>query len=94
MEKKTEITFEGFTYSSLASINKEELLGEWQVFKRAIFQEKKVMMEKIPGLHLCKAKNTMETCYACYLFSETFKMMNIFLVLPIGTASVERSISH
>ena len=54
MEKKTEITFEGFTYSSLASINKEELLGEWQVFKRALFQEKKVMMEKIPGLHLCK----------------------------------------
>ena len=37
--------FEGFTYTSLVIINKEELLGEWQVFKRAVFQEK-VMMEK------------------------------------------------
>ena len=38
-------------------------------------------------------KDTMETSYAC-IFPETFKMMNIFLVLPIGTASVERSFSH
>ena len=37
--------FEVVTYSSLAIINKEELLGEWQVFKRAVFQEKKIMME-------------------------------------------------
>ena len=40
--EKAEVTFEGITYSSLAIINKEEL----QVFKRAVFQEKKVMMEK------------------------------------------------
>ena len=45
-EEKTEVTFEGVTYFSLAIINKEELLGEWQVFQRAVFQEKKVMMEK------------------------------------------------
>ena len=38
-------------------------------------------------------KYTMETSYAC-IFPETFKMMNVFLVLPIGTASVERSFSH
>ena len=44
--EKTEVMFEGVTYSSLAIINKEELLGEWQVFKRAAFQEKKVMMGK------------------------------------------------
>ena len=35
----------------------------------------------------------METSYAC-IFPETFKMMNIFLVLPISIASVERSFSH
>ena len=35
----------------------------------------------------------METSYAC-IFPETFKMMNIFLALPIGTAWVERSFSH
>ena len=47
---------EGVTYSSLAIINKEESLGEWEIFKRAVFQEKKVMMEKTPALHLCKTK--------------------------------------
>ena len=30
--EKAEVTFEGVTYSSLAIINKKELLGEWQVF--------------------------------------------------------------
>ena len=91
-EEKVEVTFEGVTYASLAIINKEELLGEWQVFKRAVFQEKKVMMEKNtspPSLQ--DIKDTMETNYAC-IFPETFKM--VFLVLPIGTAQVGRSFSH
>ena len=54
--EKAEVMFEGVTYSSLAIINKEELLGEWHIFKRAVFQEKKVMMGKQhqPSLHLCK----------------------------------------
>ena len=34
--EKATVTFEGVTYSSLAIFNKEELLGEWQVFKRAV----------------------------------------------------------
>ena len=44
--EKAEATFEEVTYFSLAITNKEELLVEWQVFKRAVFQWKKVMMEK------------------------------------------------
>ncbi len=43
--ENAEVTFEEATYSSLVIINKEELLGEWQVFKTAVFQEK-VMMKK------------------------------------------------
>ena len=35
--EKPEVTFEGVVYSSLPIINKEELLGKWQVFKRADF---------------------------------------------------------
>ncbi len=35
----------------------------------------------------------METSYVC-IFPEMFKMMNIFLALPIGTVSVERSFSY
>ena len=45
MEKRTEVTFDGVTYSLLAIINKEELLGEWQVFKRALFRENKYIMK-------------------------------------------------
>ena len=89
----SEVMFEGVTYSSLAIINKEELLGEGQVFKRAGFpREKGYDGEKHtspPSLQ--DIKDTMETSYAC-IFPETFKMMNIFLVLPIGSASVEPSI--
>ena len=44
--EKAEVTFETVKYSSLAIINKEELLGEWQVFKRAVFQEKIMMGKK------------------------------------------------
>ena len=93
-EEKAEVTFEGVTYSSLAIIYKEELLGEWQVFKRAVFQEKKVMIEKntSPPPSLQDIKGIMEQ--VMLVFPETFKMMNIFLVLPIGTDSVERSFSH
>ena len=35
----------------------------------------------------------METSHAC-IFPETFKMLSIFLPLPISTALVERSFSH
>ena len=35
----------------------------------------------------------METSCA-FIIQETIKMMNIFLLLPMGTASVERSFSH
>ena len=45
---------------------------------------------RLPSLH--DIKDTMETSYD--IFPETFKMMNIFLALPIGIASVERSFSH
>ena len=38
-------------------------------------------------------KDSMETSYVC-IFPETFKMMDIFLALPIVTASVEQSFSH
>ena len=46
MEKRTEVTFEVVIYSPLAIINKEELLGECEVFKRAVFYEKKIIMKK------------------------------------------------
>ena len=38
-------------------------------------------------------KEIKETSYA-WIFPETFKMMNIFLALSIGTGLVERSFSY
>ena len=38
--EKAEVMFEGVTNSSLAIINKEELLGEWKVF-RELFSKKR-----------------------------------------------------
>ena len=58
-------------YSSLAIINKEELLGEWQVFKRAVFQKKVMMGNNTSPPSLQDVKDTMETSYAC-IFPETF----------------------
>ena len=59
-----EVTFDGASYSSLAIINKEELLGGWKVIKRAVFQEKNGIMEKkstIPP-SLKDIKDTLELC--------------------------------
>ena len=44
--EKNRVTIDRVTYSPLAIINKEELLGEWQLFNRAVFHEKKFMMKK------------------------------------------------
>ena len=63
----------GVTYSSLAIINRDELLGEWQVFKRGFFKEKKIEKKTRPP-SLQGIKNTMETSYA-FIFPETFNMM-------------------
>ena len=43
--EKSEVAFVVVIYSSLAVIQ-EELQGEWHVFKRAVFQEKKVIVGK------------------------------------------------
>ena len=62
MEKKQGLHRKGITYSSLAIINKEELHGELQVFKRGVLQEKNVMKEKQqqPSI-FARHKDTMET---------------------------------
>ena len=94
--EKAEVTFEGVTYSCLLLLVsiKEEFLGEWQVFKKVVFQEKKVIMGKKhqPSI-FAKHKRHHGNNFYLYI-SRNFRMINIFLALPIGTASVERSFSH
>ena len=72
MEKKAEVTFEGITYSSLVIINKEELLGEWQVIKKAFSNRKGYGgVKNISPPSLQDIKTTIETSYAC-IFQEIF----------------------
>ena len=58
IRERAEVRFEGITSSSLAIINKEELLEEWQVLNRDVFQEKVMMEKNKPALHLCKTPKT------------------------------------
>ena len=69
--EKAEVTFEGVTYSSLASVSKEELLGEWPVFKSCFPREEGYDGKNISSPSLQDIKDTMETSYACML-PETF----------------------
>ena len=40
--EKAEVTFERVTHSSLAVINKQDLLGEWLVSKRAVSKRRRL----------------------------------------------------
>ena len=62
----------------------------------ASFQDKVMMGNETPALHMRTTKNdAMETSYACIEYSPiNFEMMDIFLVLPMGPASVEHSFSR
>ena len=51
------------------------------------------MVEKTQLSIFARHKDTIETSYVC-IFPETFKIINFFLALPIGTASGVRSFSH
>ena len=82
-----------FTPSSLGNF-----IGEWQVFKRALKQEAKLFMETndlTKMLTLSAVNVHMEsTGTHTGIFPETFKLLNMILVLPVGTASVERYFSY
>ena len=70
---------------------------EWRLFKRVFLQEAKLVMEgkKItkPTLQEVKVHVEASGAYSSF-FPEIFKLLNILLVLPVGTATVERSFSH
>ena len=96
--KEAQTEFGGKTYTSPPLVHSEEILSEWRVFKRAFAKQKKALMKKKqlskpPTLQ--EIKMEMESCdgYAD-IFLEIIKLLNILLVLPVGTASVEHSLSQ
>ena len=96
--KEAQAEFGVKTYTSPPLVGSEEILSEWRVFKRAFAKQKKALMKKNqlskpPTLQ--EIKREMESCngYAD-IFPEIIKLLNILLVLPVGTTSVERSFSQ
>jgi len=92
------VSHEGKDYTSPPLLDKDSFIGEWQVFKRALKQETESFMEKnkltkMPTLSEVKAHMESTGAYTG-IFPETFKLLNIILALPVGTASVERSFSY
>ena len=90
--------FEGEKYTSPSLIDSEEVFAEWRLFKRAFAREIKAVVEKRKLANpptLQEVKEEMESTNAYTdIFPEIFKLLNILLTLPVGTATVERSFSQ
>ncbi len=43
--KPAEVEFDGITYSSTPLLNKDDLISEWAIFKRALLQERDEIMK-------------------------------------------------
>ena len=67
------------------------------VFKRALAKDKTLMeknkLSKPPSLQDVKAEMESPDAYT-EIFPEIFKLLNTLLVLPVGTATFERSFSQ
>ena len=90
--------FEEVTYTSEALIDAEETVAEWRTFKKAVVMERDVMMQKKkltkpPTLQEHKVEIMAGNTYAT-MFPNIFKLLDILLTLPVGTATVEHSFSQ
>ena len=96
--KEVEVDFDGCTYSSPPLVDREEASAEWRIFKRALLKEKTDLIRKRdlstpPSLQEVKKEMECSGAYA-EIFPEIFKLLNILLAMPVGTATAERSFSQ
>ena len=82
----TEIEYGGNVFSTPADVNKAETRHEWNTFKLVIFEEKNLSLKELATLFLrSEAK--------CVTFPNSKILLTIAMVLPVSTATVERSFS-
>ena len=96
--EEAKVEFDGTTYISPPLVEREEVLAEWKVFKRAFSREikefmKKRKLTKPPSFQVIKVEMESSEAYAD-IFPAIFRLMDIILSLPVGTATVERSFSQ
>ena len=83
------VSYDGETYTSHPLHDKDDLIGEWQVFKRANGKKENYGSGTYVG-----GQGAHGVYWSIHrIVPETFKLLNIILVLPVGTVSVERSFS-
>ena len=82
----TEIEYEGNVFSTPADVDKTETRHEWKAFKLVVFEEKSLSLKELATLFLrSEAK--------CVTFPNIKILLTIAMVLPVSTATVERSFS-
>ena len=92
------IEFQGESFQFPPVIDGDVLLSEWPVFRRALLHEKVAFMSskkltKSPTFQQVFQGIQKADAYGG-IFPEMFKLINIMLTLPVGTATVERSFSQ
>jgi len=95
---ETKITYYNVTFTSPPLVDHDEHISEWNVFRRALCKERDFFVSST-GQSKCPSLKdliqSLETTGAYKgIFPHTFKLLSIFLALPIGTATVERSFSE
>ena len=76
-------------------LNTDDLISEWKVYRRAMLQEKDMMTANGDSPTMQKLSARMMSCQSYVeTFAEIFKLIQILLCLPVGTATVERSFSR
>ena len=82
----TEIEYEGNVFSTSADVDKTETRHEWKAFKLVIFEEKSLSLKELATLFL-------RSEVKCVTFPNIKILLTIAMVLPVSTATVERSFS-
>ena len=82
----TEIVYEGNVFSIPADVDKTETRHEWKAFKLVIFEEKSLSLKELATLFLRIEEK-------CVTFPNIKILLTIATVLPVSTATVERSFS-
>ena len=93
------VEYEGVTYTSPPLLDADDLRSEWKVYRRAMLQEKDMIMAEKDGSQslptMQELSVRMMSCHSYVgIFPEMFKLIQIILCLPVGTATVERSFSQ
>ena len=96
--KEAAVEYALTTYTSPPLLDGDELLSEWKIFRRALLVEKKAIMERkeesaSPSMQEILDEMNKSHTYGG-IFPETWKLLNITMALPVGTATVERSFSQ